>query len=364
MIKKEFSKEAIEALQYWRFNHPDPRVQVRMEAIYLKSQGMKNRSIIGLSRISKASYHRYFNAYITGGIEKLKEIDHYRPQSKLVNHRTTIEAYFREHPPATVAEAIAKIKELTGIERKPTQVRLFLKSLGMKPIKVGMIPAKADAEVQENFKKESLEPRLEEAKTGQRVVFFMDAAHFVFAPFLGILWCFQRLFVRAPSGRQRLNVLAALNAVTHEMFTVKNLTYITAHTVCEMLRLLAGTYIDIPITVVLDNARYQRCKLVQSLAQEINIELLFLPSYSPNLNLIERFWKFVKKQCLYSKYYPDSESFQKAIMNCIEQAPTEHKEELDSLLTLRFQTFKDVPVIGQSEPAAKQSKRKVLPKAA
>ena len=209
-----------------------------------------------------------------------------------------------------------------------------------------------------------MEPRLKEAKAGRRMVFFMDAAHFVFAPFLGILWCIQRLFVRAPSGRQRLNVLAVLDAVTHEILTVKNLTYITAQTVCEVLHLLAGTYRDIPITVVLDNARYQRCKLVQAFAQEINVELLFLPSYSPNLNLIERFWKFVKKQCLYSKYYPDCESFQEAIANCIEQAPIRHKKELDSLLTLRFQTFEDVPVIGKVVPTAKRSKRKVLFKAA
>ncbi len=209
-----------------------------------------------------------------------------------------------------------------------------------------------------------MEPRLEEAKAGQRVVLFMDAAHFVFAPFLGILWCFERLFVKAPSGRQRLNVLGALNAIAHEMLTVKNLTYITAQTVCELLWLLAGTYGGLPITVVLDNARYQRCKLVQSLAQELNIELLFLPSYSPNLNLIERFWKFVKKQCLYSKYYPNSESFQKAVVNCIEQGPTEHKEELNRLLTLRFQSFGDVPVVGQMTPVAKQLKKKVLSKAA
>jgi hypothetical protein len=68
----------------------------------------------------------------------------------------------------------------------------------------------------------------------------MDAAHFVFAPFLGMVWCFQRLFVKAPSGRQRVNVLAALHAITHEVITVQNLTYITAETVCELLHLLAG----------------------------------------------------------------------------------------------------------------------------
>jgi transposase len=209
-----------------------------------------------------------------------------------------------------------------------------------------------------------LEPRLAEAKAGQRTVFFMDAAHFVFAPFVGIVWCFERLFVKAPAGRQRVNVLAALNAITHEVFTVQNLTYITAETVCELLRLLAGTQPGIPMTVILDNARYQRCALVQAVAQELRIELMYLPTYSPNLNLIERLWKFVKKQCLYSKYYPDSQSFQHAIEACIEQAPTKHQAELKRLLTLRFQTFQEVPVIAEPHTVSKSAKKKVLSKAA
>ena len=112
-------------------------------------------------------------------------------------------------------------------------------------------------------KLQELEPRLEEAQAGHRLVFFMDAAHFVFAPFLGVVWCFERLFVKAPSGRQRVNVLAALNATTREIFTVHNLTYITSATVCELLRVVAGAYPGVPLTIVLDNARYQRCQLVQ-----------------------------------------------------------------------------------------------------
>jgi len=192
----------------------------------------------------------------------------------------------------------------------------------------------------------------------------MDAAHFVFAPFVGMVWCFERLFVKAPSGRQRVNVLAALNAITHDIFTVQNLTYITAETVCELVRLLAGTQPGIPITVILDNARYQRCALVQTVAQELGIELLYLPTYSPNLNLIERLWKFIKKQCLDSKYYPDSKSFQQAIMGCIEQAPTKHREELKRLLILRFQTFQEIPVIGEQQIISKISPKKVLCNAA
>jgi transposase len=181
---------------------------------------------------------------------------------------------------------------------------------------------------------------------------------------VGIIWCFERLFVKAPAGRQRVNVLAALNAITHEVFTVQNLTYITAETVCELLRLLAGTQPGIPMTVILDNARYQRCALVQALAQELGMELMYLPTYAPNLHRIERLWKFVKKPCLYSKYYPDSNSFQHAIAACIEQAPTIHQAELKTLLTLRFQPFQEVPVIAAPHTVSKSSKKKVLSKAA
>ena len=180
----------------------------------------------------------------------------------------------------------------------------------------------------------------------------MEAAHFVYGAFLGVLWCVQRLFVKTPSGRQRLNVLAALNATTREIFTVQNLTSVTAATVCEVLRLLASAYPGQPITIVLDNARYQRCALVQEMAGRLGIELLFLPPYSPNLNLIERLWKFVKKQGLYGKYYPDSAAFQQAILDRSAQAGTKHKAELESLLTLRFQTFKAVPIVGDKPQVA------------
>jgi len=340
-----------------------------MEALYLTSQGLTPEVVWRLCAISKPTFYRYLHEYRQGGIEKLKEVPFYRRPSQLADYRTSIEADFRQRPPASVAEAAQRIAELTGLERCPTQVRQFLTSLGMKPRKVGQIPAKADVTQQEAFKTEQLEPRLEEAKAGQRVVFFMDAAHFVFAPFLGLVWCFERLFVKAPSGRQRLNVLAALNATTRDIFSVKNLTYITAETVCELLRLLAGAHPGVPMTIVLDNARYQRCALVQSLAASLGIELLFLPAYSPNLNLIERFWKFVKKQCLYSKYYPDHIAFQHAIIACIEQAPDQYQHALKSLLTLKFQTFKEVRVIGEESnvclfPVVKKAQKKVSFKAA
>lgn len=369
MDQREYSTAERDAFQYWRFHHRNPQVQRKMEVLYLTSQGVATAEVGRLCGISPSTYARYRRAYRRGGLAKLQEGQGGHRPSELMNYRGLLVEEFRQRPPASIAEAAHRIQDLTGLQRGPTQVREFLKAVGMKPRKVGQIPAKADVEAPDTFKTHDLEPRLAQAQAGHRRVFFMDAAHFVFAPFLGVVWCLTRLFVNAPSGRQRVNVLAALNATTHEIFPVTNLTYITSVTVCELLRLLAEAHPATPLTIILDNARYQRCPLVQTLAQSLGIELLFLPPYSPNLNLIERFWKFVKKQYLYSKYYANSRAFEQAIRTCIAQAPTRHRAALASLLTLKFQIFKAAPVLGEESnvhlfPIVKQAPLPVSSQAA
>jgi transposase len=347
MLDLQFTTEDIETLFHERLRHPHPLVQKKMDALYLTSQGLSQSEVSRLCRLSRATLGRYRQAYHRGGVAALREIPAPRRENELAATRTTVEAYLQEHPPATVAQAGAVIEELTGLRRGPTQVRTYLHSLGMKPRQVGQIPAKADVVAQETFKTEELEPRLKAAQAGEGKVFFLDAAHFVYAPFLGILWCVTRLFVQAPAGRERLNVLGAVDAVTKELFTVHNLSYITAQTICEMLYLLAGVHEGVAITLVLDNARYQKCRLVQEVAEKLGITLLYLPPYSPNLNLIERLWKFVKKKSLYGKYYARKEEFQGAILGCLREVNGKYQEEMKSLLTLKFQTFKEVPIVGE-----------------
>ena len=345
MIRLQFSEDDIKAFKDQRLNHPDPRVQLRMEVLLLRAHGLPHNQIQRILGISGNTIRRYLNIYKEGGIEKLKVLNYYRPQGEWMHHKGTLEAYFHAHPVSSVQEAIAKIEELTGIRRGPTQTRKFLKFIGMRRLKTGTIPAKADPDEQETFKQDKLEPVIEEAKAGKRILFFVDAAHFVFHAYLGVLWCFARVFIKAPSGRRRFNVLGALNVVSHELVTVMNETYINAESVCELLRKITDKYVGIPITLVLDNARYQKCALVQDLARSLNIELLYLPSYSPNLNLIERLWKFVKKKCLYSEYYPEFNLFKGAICQCLSSTHTKHKKELRSLFTLRFQTFKNPQIV-------------------
>ena len=196
--------------------------------------------------------------------------------------------------------------------------------------------------IQAKFLEADLRPCLDAAVAGRGHVFFGDAAHFVYGTFLCCLWSFARIFIRAASGRQRFNVLGAWNAVTHELIAVTNTTVVNTATMCELLRKIAALNLTGPITLVLDNARYQRNAAVQALAKELEITLLFLPSYSPNLNLIERLWKFIKRRTLYGRYHPTFADFQTAIQETLDGLATTHAEPLKTLMTLNFQRFEDV----------------------
>ena len=150
------------------------------------------------------------------------------------------------------------------------------------------------------------------------------------------------MFIKAASGRYRFNVLGALDAISLQLVTVTNDSYINAQSVGQLLLKLRRLWPDDRLTVVLDNARYQHCRFVLDVAAALEIELLFLPPYSPNLNLIERLWKFVKKECLATQYYASFEPFKAAITSCLAHTHDIHKEKLATLLTLNFQTFDNV----------------------
>jgi transposase len=199
--------------------------------------------------------------------------------------------------------------------------------------------------VQAQFHDDELRPALDAAEAGRGHVFFVDAAHFVFGTFLCCLWSFTRIFVRAASGRQRFNVLGAWDAVNRRLVAVTNTSVVNTATMCELLEKIAALGLTGPTTLVLDNARYQRNAVVQALATRLGITLLYLPSYSPNLNLIERLWKFIKRRALYGRYHPTFADFQAAIEEVLDGLSTTHADRLASLMTLNFQQFKDVSLM-------------------
>jgi transposase len=175
MIRIEFTEKLIAELNYERYHHPHPKVQHKMEVLYLKSQGLAHQDIRRLCQISKTTLTVYLKQYIEGGVERLKQLDYQGQPSSLNQHAATIETYFKAHPPQTIAEAQAKIYEMTGIQRSPNQISAFLNRIGMQRRKVGVVPGKSSypdkiAE-QETFRVEVLEPLLEEARAGKQAVF-------------------------------------------------------------------------------------------------------------------------------------------------------------------------------------------------
>ena len=171
MLRLEFTEEVIEELRYERYHHPHPRVQRKMNVLYLKSQGIAHKEIKRLEQISENTLLGYLREYQEGGVERLKEIRFHAQRSELEQHRSLLEAYFQEHPVASAKEGAGKIEELTGIKRSPGRVLVFMKKLGMELRKVGMIPAKADTQVQERFVNEELEPCIAQARADERTLF-------------------------------------------------------------------------------------------------------------------------------------------------------------------------------------------------
>jgi len=186
------------------------------------------------------------------------------------------------------------------------------------------VPAKADPVAQKQFHDGTLRPLLKQARAGKRRVFFVDAAHFVRGAYLAYLWCFVRWVVPTGAGRQRYSVLGALDAVTRTLIRQTTIGAVTQQTAAELIGKIREAHPDGPIRVVLDNARYQHAPLVKMAAAWKKIDLVYLPPYSPNLNLIERVWKFVKKTALANRDFADFASFQKSIDTTLDGLATTH----------------------------------------
>ena len=335
-----------------RDSHPAAHVRRKMLVAWLLHCGLTRAKAAEVAGLSRSTVQRYVAAYRTGGLDGLRRWDVRGPVSDLVAHTSAIREALSHRPVRTAAEAAEQIERLTGLKREPTQVRQFLKAeLGFRWRRTRVIPCPPKTDLPDHIREQKqflvtrLQPRLDEAIAGRRQVFFVDAAHFVFGTFLCCLWSLMRIFVKAASGRQRLNVLGAWNAVTRELVTITNTTVVNTETMCDLLRTIAARGLCGPITLVLDNARYQRNALVMGLAQELGIELLFLPSYSPNLNLIERLWRFVKRRAAYGKYHPTFADLRAAVQDVLDRVPTTHAEELASLMTLNFQEFDNVSLL-------------------
>lgn len=342
LTKLMLDSEELALLNYERYYNLCPIVQKRLHSIYIKAKtGLSNERVCQITGVHSNSLSKWITVYKQEGLDGLCRTDHHCNKSLLESQAVNIKELFISQPPRSIDEARLKIKELTGIERSNTRVRAFMKRHKYRFLKTGHIPAKVNTTEQKTWVNKELKPVIEAAKNEEVHLLFMDAAHFILQPFLCCLWCIKRVFIKAAAGRNRINVLGAVNAITKEITTMTNTAYIDANTIVEFLKQLKRKYPDKPIAIVLDNARYQHCFFVTTWAKSLGIHLLFLPPYSPNLNIIERVWKFTKKEILNAQYYDSPILFHQAINTFFQNININYKKQLEKLLTLKFQFFEN-----------------------
>jgi hypothetical protein len=195
---------------------------------------------------------------------------------------------------------------------------------------------------------------MDSAQTGEISLLFLGAPHFVMGcSFPGYIYGRVRRFVKTFSRRRRYNVLEALDFITKKVITAANDSSITACGVCEVFRKTAEAYADKAVVVVLDNAKYQKCNITRELAEELGLKLVFIPPYSPNLNLIERLWKLVKGK-LRSRCYNQFELFREQIDSIIDSTGNLNKGIVDRLIGEKVQLFDDFIAVNENSFSRKQ----------
>ena len=314
----------------------------RVVSMILLTVGVPDEKITDMTGLCNKSVRVLKKAMRNGETERVFKVRGGGRKSKLKDIEEAVIEEINSNNYHSRQQIADMIKEKYGIQISVNGVKRLLKKNGIKRLKCGSLPAKADVKEQRNFFDTVLEPLMKSAKNNEVVLLFMDASHFVMGcDFLGYIYCRVRRFIRTGSGRKRYNVLGALNFISKKMTTVTNDTYITFSEVCELLYEIALEYAGKPIRLVLDNASYQKCYIVQDTAALLGIELIYIPAYSPNLNLIERLWKWVKSE-LRTKYYDNFDIFRQKIDSTVSSTDKDNKNHIDSLITDKVQLFDDI----------------------
>ena len=347
MIILELTEKQLDELYDEMLSNTSSLARKKCLIIYLRAKGYSRCEIADIARVDEDTVTNHVKIFADSGLSGLLKANYYQPKSQLEPYVEQLKKLFEQNPPHTVNHAIELIFEQTGVRLKHSACQAFLKKIGMKCRRCGLVPGKANDDkeqqkAQQEFHDQKLQPRLDEAKQGKRTVLFVDAAHFVMGAFLGMVWCFTRLLLPSASGRKRHNVLGAYNPITHEAITVTNDTYINQWVFGESLDIVQApmrgpTAPSLWCWTTPDTIVPVCCRQGQRTGHRTPLPACL----SPNLNLTGRLWRSVKKQALYSIHYDKFEKFKKSIDTCIAELSTRFKANMQTLMTMKFQLFSE-----------------------
>ena len=308
----------------------------RIRIILLLDQGEPMVKIAEYFFLTERSVNNYKNRYKQGGLEELLN-DYYIGRSAYLSpgeqSKLTVELESKVYP--TTKSVISYIEEEFGVVYTVGGMTTLLHKLGFSYKKPKGVPGKADTKEQEAFVKKYNRVK----KKG--LVYFADSTHPMLNPILSSGWIRKgkEFDIKTNSGRQRVNINGAIEINTLSVVS-RSCKRVNGSSMCDLLRAIRLKHPkEKKIHLILDNAPYNKSIQVKDLAVELRIKIMYLPAYSPNLNPIERLWKFMKKQVMANTYFPDVETFQRELMMFL-RGIRKHKQELSTLITDNFHIVK------------------------
>ena len=320
-------------------NEPERRIADRLRVILYKANGQANQEIARQLQMGRKQVGKILHQYSQGGSAALlQKGERQGSQAKLNSeqqHALKVELLTQIY--ATAWQVIAWVYAQWQIEYEVSAMHKLLKRLGFSYKKNRLVPSKADPELQRQFITwyQGLCQRLGPDDR----IYFGDAAHFKHNAEAGYAWSLLGAphLIPSNSGRQRYNVLGAYSPQSHQFVGLLTPDNITQDKLCELLSALRHNHPDhAKIYLILDNARYNYTHQVRNHAQLSQIILDFLPPYSPNLNPIERLWKFVRKHFFKDKYRSTFADFCTQLDKFFDDIDI-YREQLQSLITQNFE---------------------------
>jgi transposase len=308
------------------------RYSDRIKVILLLDQGKTYKSIAEYLFLDEGTIANYRKRYVEGGIEGLIMDQYWGKRSFLnLDQEKILVTHLQSKICLSSNEVIHFIRVTFKVKYSISGVTDLLHRLGFTYKKPKGVPGKAILERQLEF------VILHDQIKTQGKVFFADSVHPQHNPVLSYGWIEKgkEKEVLTNSGRAHLNIIGALCIETRETI-MRSSDTINADAICDLIKALRKAHnIEEKIFLVLDNAPYNRSWKVHLRAEMEGIELIYLPPYSPNLNPIERFWKFFKKKVLYNQYYEKFGDFETACKKFMKGA-RKYRGELSTLLTDNF----------------------------
>jgi transposase len=333
-----FSEKEIEYLEIYRDNQKNSRLKMRFIVLLMIAQGILPELTASIIGINLRTISNWFQQYITEGIESLNSFNYKSKQPKLnINQIHQVIIWVTYNHPENTKEIREYIEVKFGVAYCDESVRLLLKKYGLKFMKPKVIPGNPPSvEVQKNFIREYETKRAEP----NSVVLFGDAVHFMHQNIPGLCWCdpLFPLISETNSGRKRLNCLGAYDPETCSFIHLTGEENCNAERVIEFLEKIIRAYTGTAsVSLIVDNARYFHARKVSEwLENHPQIKPDFLPAYAPNLNLIERFWKFAKKELVKNKYYKEYKKFRANVFRFLNHTD-EYIDDFKSLMVEKFE---------------------------